>query len=154
MTEKMGFEKRRTPLMSYGRTGYVNVAGHEYYHASDAERRWLVHMEPMLVHKKVNLTWQPKPFPLKYKYQGNECQYVYQPDALLVWNDTGEEWVIEIKNGAIHQKAKTKMIRFGQQYPEKRLVLVWFGSLPRKGRVVHDRLKAIEPHLDHIWRMK
>jgi len=150
---KMGFKIWETPLMSYGRTGTVLIAGKEYRYASDAERRWLEHMEPALLDRKVKLVWQPEPFSLTYKHCQQECKDTYRPDARLIWIDTGEEWYIEIKRGALHQKSASKMKRFCQQYPEKKFVLVWFGSLPKKG-VAHRRLEALEPHLDHIWRMK
>jgi hypothetical protein len=109
-------------------------------------------MEPLLLKKKVNLRWQPPGYRLEYKYDKQLCHDIYRPDALLVWNDTGDEWVIEIKRGALHQKSASKMKRFCQQYPDKRLVLVWYERFPTR-KVIKRRLDRLRPHLDHVWHI-
>ena len=142
-----------TPLQSYGKTSYILIQGEDCYCASQAERRWLEHINPMLLAGEITkLIWQPEGSKLAYKYGGHDCADVYRPDARVTWRD-GPAWTIEVKNQALHQKSASKMKRFAQQFPDEKLVLVWFGRIPTKG-VAHRRLVHLEPWLDHIWRMK
>ena len=154
MTEMMGFEKQRhRSAQSYGRMGCVLINGEECRCASQAEVKWLEHISPAIVSGDiVEFTWQPLGFPLKYKYDKQECKDVYRPDAIIKWKD-GDEQVIEIKRGRIEQSAGSKIKRFCQQYPDKNLVLVWVGRLPTKG-VALRRLDTIRPWVHHIWEME
>jgi len=154
MIEHMGFEKQnRRPAQSYGKMGHVLINGEDCRCASEAEAKWLEHISPALRSGDiVEFTWQPPGSPLHYKYDKQDCTDVYRPDAIIRWKD-GDEWVIEIKRGRLEQKAASKIKRFCQQYPDRKLVLVWFGRLPSKGPA-HTRLNHIRPWIDHIWEMK
>ncbi len=141
------------PLQSYGNTSHILIQGRDCYCASDAERKWLIHIEPMLAAGEIKeWKWQPKPgYQITYNHGGQVCSYIYEPDAVITWASGARE-VIEIKRGALHQRAGTKMKRFCQQYDEC-LVLVWFGNLPKKGKIKR-RLDTLTPWLHHIWLMK
>lgn len=140
-------------LQTHSKTSHILIQGEDCYCASQAERRWLERIDPILSAGQIaKLHWQPGGFKLAYKYGGHDCADVYRPDAIITW-PSGDEWVIEIKRQALHAKAASKMTRFCQQYPEKKLVLVWFGSMPKRG-VARRRLDRITPHLGHIWRIK
>jgi hypothetical protein len=151
--EKMGFEKvKRRPQRSYGHRGTINIDGIAYRCASGAEAKWLQAVAPGLKTGNIAaLQWQPQGFAIKYNYDRHECKDVYRPDAIITWPN-GEEWVIEIKNGRIEQVSGSKMKRFAQQYPDRKLVLVWFGRVPKKGPTAR-RLARLEPWLHHTWRM-
>ena len=139
--------------MSYGNAGTYNINGTDYYCSSDAERMWLELVTPGLASGEVKkLVWQPKPgYAIAYKYDKQDCADVYRPDALFRWL-LEEEWVIEIKRGRIEQKSVSKIKRFCMQYPEKKVVVVWYGRFPKKG-VAKRRLDRLRPHLHHIWQI-
>ena len=136
-------------MQSYGRSGDIVIDDRMYHYASEAEKMWLQMIAPGLqTGSVVSLDWQPKSFPLTYKYDKQDCKDTYRPDAIVVWPD-GEEHVIEIKRGFLGEKSASKMRRFCTQYPDKDLVLVWFGSMPRKG-VAKRRIDRLRPLLHHI----
>jgi len=141
------------PLKSYGKSEHVVLNGIDYYCASQAEKWWLEEVTPGLVSGDVvSLVWQPPPSLITYKHARQTLTCNYRPDAIITWKD-GDEWVIEIKRGILHQTSASHMKYFAQQYPDKKLVLVWFGWWPTKG-VARRRLDALRPWLHHTWRMK
>lgn len=141
------------PLQSHGHSGDVEIDDRIYHYASKAEKWWLEMVAPGLRTGSVlRLDWQPEPLPLTYRYCKQECKDVYRPDAHIIW-DGGEDWWIEIKRGALHQKAASKLKRACKQYPDYDFVMVWYGSMPKRG-VAKKRLDGLRPHLHHIWQEK
>ena len=139
---------------SYGKSGYYLFNGDRLWFSSGAEEKWLALIEPLVICGAItDFQWQPGPYVLDYKYRKTDGKYSYTPDARIVWKDTGEEWWIEIKYGQIEQIAKTKIKRFCQQYPEKPLVVVWFGRLPSHG-VRRRRFEAVQKCVHHFWHIK
>ena len=146
-------------IPSFGKSGDVEIAGKIYHYASRAELRFLQEIEICLRGEAIQeFVWQPPAFPLTYKHGGSEWTQGYRADAMITWSDS-DEWVIEVKRGYMAQKACTKVKRFCQQYPDKKLVLVWIGSLPKapkpgkKGQA-YRKLEMLEPLVDHIWQIK
>jgi len=139
---------------SFGRTGTIEIAGRLCHYSSLAERRWLQEIEPLLISGDIiDFFWQPPPYPITYKYCGILHQDSYRPDASIRFADDEKQTIIEIKRGFMAQKATSKIKRFCQQYPEYQVVLVWFGSFPKKG-VAKARLDKLRPHLHHVWQMR
>ena len=147
---KMGYEPpmRRE---SYGNAQYVTVGGHTIRVKSDAEAIFMRQVDAA-VHGGLIVAWQyePEAFPIDYKYRKNDCTDTYTPDVRIVWkSEEGEVWY-EVKRGALQPKYASKIKRFCQQYPGKKLVLVWIGSPPKRG-AVKARFDRLLPHLHHVW---
>jgi hypothetical protein len=153
--EKMGFEKRFRPEQSYGSAGWITVAGRECYTASGAERQWLRELELAIVGGQVKeWQWQPKEVEIHFKRTGIGCVRTYRPDCRVVWNsDEGEVWY-EIKYNRIEQQAGTNVIRFCQQHPDKKMVLVWKGPRPNRSGTTKKKFDAIVKLVDHVWYLK
>jgi len=135
-------------MSSYGNEGYECAAGASLPYSSDAERDFITIVAAKLQSGEITyFVWQPPEIPLLDK-QGEPAD-PYRPDAFIRW-DSGEEWFVEVKRGRIEQIAKKKMLAFCRQYPDKKLVMAWFGPLKRRGPTKR-RLDELKPWLDHIW---
>lgn len=145
--------QQRRPERSYGKVGWITIAGRKCYTASAVERQWLKHLEAAIEGGIViEWEWQPGPVPIAYRYAHGESTRTYQPDARVVWKtEEGEVWY-EIKHGRIEQKAGNNMKQFCLQYPDRKLVMVWKGREPKKGMTKRQWDKVL-PHLHHIWYM-
>lgn len=150
----MGFERQRFVTTGYGKPGYYDACGQHLWTASEAERAWLAEANLAYLAGDIKeIEWQPAPIPVKYRNCETDCTRTYRPDARVVWNGPeGEVW-IEVKHGRIEQKAAKNMKAFCLTYPDRKLVLVWKGRLPKKG-IMKRRLDSLLPHLDHVWRLK
>ncbi len=122
---------------------------------------WFAHLLDMArqAHAIEQWEYEPKSFPLKYKYRSNDLMQSYTPDFRAAWTDWGEQWY-EVKRGRIDQKYANKIVRFCRQYPEYTLVLVWYGPLPkartRQGKpnkrwTYFDKVREA---VDHVWQIK
>jgi hypothetical protein len=99
--------------------------------------------------------YEPESFTLDYKYHRCECRDTYTPDFVTRWDGDSFDTYYEVKRGwgAEGQKYSAKIKRFCQQYPDVRLVLVWYGSLPKKGKGARYTEK-VQPWVHHIWTLK
>jgi len=137
---------------SYGNESCDWVAGRLLPYSSDAERDFISNVvAPMMQSGEITyFVWQPREMPL-FDKKGRLVD-PYRPDAFIRW-DNGEEWYIEVKRGRIEQISAHKMKLFCLEYPNKKLVLAWFGRIPTRGPTKR-RLDTITPHLHHIWYVK
>jgi hypothetical protein len=100
------------------------------------------------------LSWdyEPESFPIQYRYNHQQLCRTYTPDFVVVWNpntsDEGQVY-IEVKRGWLTQKYANLIVDFCQQYPDKKLVLVWYGSVPKrgKGKRYLDKVKRYVHHV-------
>lgn len=161
---RMGFDEPRLVTTGYGKSGYVTVDGREYWYSSGAERDWLQQLDLCIRAGEVlDWKWQPEPIPVTYRHARTACTRTYRPDAWVRWRAEGERWY-EIKYGRIEQKAGSNILAFCLTYPERPLVLVWKGPVPKggKGRGKQTtkrkwddimRIFASDPEKYHVWRL-
>ena len=150
---KMGFEAR-TPRESFGKAQWVTVGGQKIRVKSEAEALFARVIDAAITGGLVK-EWQyePKAYPIDYKYRTETCTDTYTPDFRIVWNsDEGEVWY-EVKRGALQPKYASKLRRFMDQYPDKKVVLVWLGSEPKRGAVAR-RFNRLRRMFHHIWYLK
>jgi hypothetical protein len=156
VTAKMGFgSDRQRVVRTYGHAHEITVDGKTFRVKSDAEAIFFREIELLIEAGAIKEWWyEPESFLLTYRYDRHLCHNTYIPDAKIVWvnPDIGEEYY-EIKWGILEAKYANKIMRFCRQYPTKKLVLVWIGKVPQKGKVAR-RIDKLRPWLDHIWELK
>jgi len=156
---KLGFSSdRQRVVREYGRAHEITVDGQTFRVKSGAEERFFRELEICIAAGMVKEWWyEPERFPLDYKY-GGDYRDSYMPDALVVWRDPAQGAIYyEVKAGALDPKYASKIKRFCLAHPDKKLALVWIGSLPRmdsqskKQAALARRIDKLMPLLDHIW---
>lgn len=151
--QKMGFESR-IPRESFGKAQWVTVGGKEIRVKSEAEARFAREVDAAITGGLVK-EWQyePQAFPIDYQYRKATCTDTYTPDFRIVWNDEEGEVYYEVKRGALQPKYAGKLRRFMDQYPDKKVVLVWMGSEPKRGAAAR-RFGRLRGMFHHIWFLK
>lgn len=153
---KMGFgSDRQRVTRTYGYQQEITVDGKTFTVKSDAEAIFFRELEILIQAGAVKEWWyEPESFKLTYKYGKVDCMDTYTPDAQVVWvnPDIGEEYY-EIKRGALEAKYANKLKRFCEQHPDKKVVLVWVGYMPKTGKVAR-RIERLRPWLDHVWQIR
>jgi hypothetical protein len=153
VARKLSDDKFARP--SYGNAQDVRVGNRTIRVKSEAEAIFAKELD-VRIKKGAVEEWQyePKAFPIPYKYRGADCTDTYTPDFRVLWKDgDGEEVHYEVKRGALEPKYASKIKRFCLEYPQHRLVLVWIGPLPSRG-AVRRRYDKLIPLLHKVWNIK
>ena len=157
---KIGYEPGpQIARESYGKGGLTFCCGEMIRVKSQAEIRFAEELEMCWQAGAVTIwEYEPQAFAYDYKSHGHQCRGTYTPDFWVKWNQeeilcAHEEVWYEVKRGNITQRAANKIRHFAQQYPDLTIVLVWIGSIPKKGKRKQYFDKA-KQHVDHVWYIK
>lgn len=161
MAAKMGFGSDRARVVrEFGHRQQITCCGQTIRVKSDAETTFFQELDLCWrVGLIESVEYEPKAFPLEYKYNHCDCRDTYTPDFRVVWKNEDEVFY-EVKRGALTSKYANKVKRFAQQYQGKKLVLVWIGNLPKprkrngKANPIYMRLEKLKPWVTHIWQIK